>query len=460
MRRSWAAILGRFAGLVLVTVFALAVMAATSLQSFTARPPVAPKTTTADDLLRAPAVVALQRLEEETIDVVHTYSGMIRPKDRYSLGFEVGGRVQWIKQNANAEPIDIGDPVSQGEVLARLDEHILQARKREAAARLTLARDSLQRATESRDRIRSSVSDAELQRLESEVAVALAQLDVTEQQLADATLRSPIDGVVARRMVEEGETVGAHEMLFEVVKVNEVLLVVGVPESRLPEINRRAADVAVNQDRFARARQLGQPVMLADDDLRFTARVRQLGQDRFGRAWPDRPAEVYRIGEAADQTTGLFEVEILIDNADRSLKPGYIALADVVIDRLHGFRLPIDSVQFRDRKAYMFTAVNADGGSSAGTAGQESLVARRHELQTYIEQKDYVILPTRLAAAATDPPLDGASAWAVSKGQHRLVDGRSLDVVARSAGPGEAAVETASPRPAERAGAAVIGARP
>ena len=79
-----------------------------------------------------------------------------------------------------------------------------------------------------------------------------------------------------------------------------------------------------------------------------------MGADRFGQPWPPRQGEVYRISETADDKTGLFEVEILLNNQDERLKPGQIALAKIVIDELTAFRLPIDCVLFRGETPYFY----------------------------------------------------------------------------------------------------------
>ena len=404
------------------------------------------------DLLKAPAPVFVRSLQEERLDVIHTYSGMVRPKDRYSIGFEVGGRVLNIKQSEVTNlPIDVGYRVKRGDVLAELDPTILNARQREAKARYNLAQDNLQRAVESRRRVESSVSLAEIQRLKSEQEVAAAQLTVLEKELQDIRLQSPVDGVVARRMVEVGETVNAHQVLFEIVKIDEVVLVVGVPESRLPELLRRRQEVEANRREAERARSLGQTVEFKPGDLEFRAEVRQLGEDRFGRPWPRRDAEIYHIAETADDRSGLFEVEVLIDNRDFALRPGFIALADIVIDRIDGYQLPIESIQLREGKKFLYTA------EQSKEAGDESdaMIARRHELTTYIDQKNSVIIPTQMAEPATSPPLPTGNALAVVQGQHRLVDGRRVNIVE----PENGSTDPPSPTSNEPAAIETIGAK-
>ena len=65
--------------------------------------------------------------------------------------------------------------------------------------------------------------------------------------------------------------------------------------------------------------------------------------------------EVYRIPETSDTRTGLFAVEIRLENADRLLRPGMVATADIVTASILGYKIPQEAVIFRQRNAYLFT---------------------------------------------------------------------------------------------------------
>lgn len=446
----------------LVTIFAVAVMLASGTRWWNGKGSKTPlPQTSSSELLLTTAPVSVQPLKRQKIDIVHTYSGIIRPKDRYSLGFELSGRVALVgkKKDAAADGnqkwLDVGDWVEEGEVLAELDRRILSARKREVESRLRLAKDQLRRKQELRSRSLGSVSEAELQQLESEVSVSMAQLDVAEQQLSDAVLVSPIRGVISRREVEPGESVNANQMLFEVVTVDKVLLVVGVPQSRMHEIQRRDLAIKDNQQESARAQALsGAP--WDEEDLVFRAHVRQLGEDRFGRPLPTFEGRVVEIAATADQRTGLFEVEIELDNAPHySLRPGYIALADVVIDRIEGYRVPISSVVFRDRQAFLYSAEPEETAANimfTDVGRGTKFTARRHQLVKYIEQGQQLVIPFSDELAA-QPALPDKDPLAIVRGQHRLVDGRPLEIVSRVKGAEEPGGESASP-------SVRLGARP
>ena len=70
-------------------------------------------------------------------------------------------------------------------------------------------------------------------------AVAKAQLDLAETRLAKAIIRAPMDGVVALRAVNPGdrvENMGGDVPMFRIVDNRVLQVTVGVPSSRLAEL--------------------------------------------------------------------------------------------------------------------------------------------------------------------------------------------------------------------------------
>ena len=328
-------------------------------------------------IVAPPSPISIKHVELESIEITDNYSGMIQPMERFSLGFEIAGRVDALGTGAGGTPLDDGDRVTAGQVLAKLDEDILEARLREAQARSRQALDNLDRAERLKGRQAGAISQTEYQSFETDAALTAAQLDVAGRNLEDATLTSPVDGVIAKRRINVGESANPHQTVFEILQVDDVLLVVGVPEAFVGEIRR------------------GQPV-----------HVELLARDRFRRKRPELEGRVWRVAEAADDTTGLFEVEVLIPNPDGRLKPGLIGLAHIVVDRIQGFRVPLTCAVFRDDRTLLFS-VSEDGKAQA------------FELSHWIEQgPDLILLEL--------PP---EHRTLVVRGQHRLVEGRAVEVV-------------------------------
>ena len=65
-------------------------------------------------------------------------------------------------------------------------------------------------------------------------------------------------------------------------------------------------------------------------------------------AYPDTPMEgrVAKIANAPEPTTGLYEVELALDNANRELKPGFFARGELYpSQQVTCWRLPVDALR-------------------------------------------------------------------------------------------------------------------
>ena len=322
------------------------------------------------------AVVAVLETRREPIEIIEKYHGMIRPFERHPLGFEIPGLLESFGENDAGEPLDVGDHVKAGEILAQLDERRLQAQLRESRAEMEKAQYDLQRDESIREQGLHAITEQEYQTAVTQATLAESQYEIAIQNLEDAVLRTRVDGVISKRMAQVGESVNLHQMIFEVLELDRVLLVVGVPESRIRDIR------------------VGQEV-----------RVRIVASDAFGRPHPAVQGVVHQVGEAADEKLGLFEVEVVIDNPDGDLKPGLVAQAEILIDRINGFRVPIEAAVVRGDRSILFSI-------------DEQAKARSFELGDRREQDGNLILLE----------LPEGFRRVVVRGQHRLVDGREVEI--------------------------------
>jgi RND family efflux transporter MFP subunit len=359
------------------------------------------------------APVAIEPVGVELCEITSTYAGKIRSWETYQVGFAVGGRVVSLGQNKSGEPLDDGDRVAAGQVLAQLDDRVFRAQKSEAAARVEQAASDLDRAQRVRATSPAAVSDSEVQQLVTDLALAKAQHEVAVKNLDDATLESPVAATIARRWIKAGESVNPHQVVFELVENDDVLLVVDVPESQIRELDHRKR--VVEQNRKTRAG-------LDEEDHHFRAHVHLEGRDRFGNAWPPLDGEVYYIPEVADQRTGLFAVEIRLPNAEHLLRPGMVATADVVVARQPGYAIPASAVIYRAHKAYLFTVDRQPVEMELlyWNVGPADLFhARQVNLDRWIDQGETVVVPADEADLRS----------VVVRGHLRLGDGQLVRVV-------------------------------
>jgi RND family efflux transporter MFP subunit len=208
------------------------------------------------------------------------YSANIVPYAQVDLAFKSGGYVETIRQVKGADgrtrDLQQGDRVSKGMVLAqvRQEDYVIkveqaktqlaqakwslessksQLTKAEAAlnhsqldfARAknlfetqSLTKSDFDTATTRLDSDQANVSAAKSQvdALQAQVGTAEQALKSAELSLADATLKSPMDGVVLARNVEIGTLATPGATGFVLADVSSVKAVFGVPDTMMDRV--------------------------------------------------------------------------------------------------------------------------------------------------------------------------------------------------------------------------------
>jgi len=202
---------------------------------------------------------------------------------------------------------DEGARVKKGQPLLEVETQYLSLDLQRTDADLARARAAAQDAARDLARkkellAKSSVSQAAYDRSESAseqaqaaVGSALAARDLARQHLADAVLRSPIDGVVAERRTDVGQRLGDNTVAFVVSQTSPLKL-----RFKLPE-------------RFLAAVRKGQPVRAAVDPYP--------GETFTGR--------VSLVGGVVDPATRSFNVETEFPNRDGRLTPGLFSRVEL-----------------------------------------------------------------------------------------------------------------------------------
>jgi RND family efflux transporter MFP subunit len=141
------------------------------------------------------------------------FVGEVRAARRAELAFAVSGRVSEVAM----EP---GDTVRRGQVLATLDTRPLAAQRAAAQAELTRVEAQRAEAQQRLERVRRALAggaagggeiaavQAEAAALEAAHLAASAQRDAAVWSLEQASLRAPMDGTVAMRLLEPGQVAG------------------------------------------------------------------------------------------------------------------------------------------------------------------------------------------------------------------------------------------------------------
>ncbi|MBX3607337.1 MAG: efflux RND transporter periplasmic adaptor subunit [Piscinibacter sp.] len=309
----------------------------------------------------APSFVT-EAVQRGTLNVTVSADGTLQPTRSVNIGSELSGTVARVL-------VDVNDRVKKGQVLVELDTAKLrdqiaksraalasaQAGVAQAVATLKEAQGNLARLEEvsrlsggkvpaqseldtaraALERARADESSAR-----ASVANAQAQLSTDETNLAKASIRSPIDGVVLTRAVDPGNAVAASLQAVTLFTIAEDLTKLQL------EVNVDETDVG-----------------LVANGQKASFTVGAYLNRRY-------PAAVTRVAFGSTKTDNVVTYTTLlsVDNQDLTLRPGMTATATIqTSDRQPSLLVPNTALRFTPAQA---------AGASAPSGGSTSIVAR------------------------------------------------------------------------------------
>lgn len=203
--------------------------------------------------------VQVQRVAFEHGDVNREFVGVVRARYETDVGFRVAGKII-------ARPVNIGDRVRAGDVVARLDAEDLKLQMDSARAELSAAMSSVAQTAADELRFRTlrergyaAVADYDRKKTakdEAEGRLERAQraLDLARNQLAYSELKADADGVITATLAEPGQVVAIGQGVVRLAHRGEKEALVALPETWLGEARRSVATIRLWSDpkrRFA-----------------------------------------------------------------------------------------------------------------------------------------------------------------------------------------------------------------
>jgi HlyD family secretion protein len=301
-------------------------------------------------------------IKTRDLEAVVSASGKIQPKRLVNISAETSGRVVDLAVNE-------GDRIKKGQFLLQIDPKSLRSRVEGNVASLQSAEGSLSQLRQSVETSRVQVEQAQqnltrqrnlwaqqlttreaLDKAENDLRAAQSALQEREKQVTSQSSRisqeratldsarydltkvrmeSPIDGIVTRRNIQQGETAvigtmnNAGTVLLQLADMSVIQAEVEVDETNIPNV------------------QLGQPAKITIDaipDRSFTGHVSEIGNSPIQAA----------AGQSASQATN-FKVTVMIDEPIPEVRPGFTCTADITTaTRKDVVSVPIPAVAVRE----------------------------------------------------------------------------------------------------------------
>jgi len=303
--------------------------------------------------------VQVEAITRRNLEALVSASGKVQPKKLINISADTVGRVTKLS-------VEEGDVVKKGQFLLQIDPEILESAVELSEAGLAAGREAVQSARVAVETARANLDLAEqnlarlrrlhrdqlisqevLDRAEAEVRVRRSELEARETEvrgqeqrleqevaalrsarhnLSKVTLDSPMDGLVSRLNIEEGETV----LVGTMNNPGTVLLTVAdmsVVQAELEVDETDIIDVA-----------LAQPARVTIDafpDREFTGRVTKIGSSS--------------LESQTQRQATMFEVEVTLDTEVLEARPGFSCTADITTaTRVDAIAVPIQALTVRE----------------------------------------------------------------------------------------------------------------
>jgi HlyD family secretion protein len=296
----------------------------------------------------------------DVVEVVGA-TGTLEAVTTVQIGSQVSGTIQSLYADFNST-------VKKGQVIARLDPSILQARLGQVEANLLSARANVDRARATVEDTRQKyerakelaaqklIAETDLETAKANYDGAVAQLKANEAaesqavasvnqakvDLSHTIIDTPIDGVVISRNVDVGQTVAAS---FQA----PVLFVIA------NDLAQMRVNAAVDEADVGRVRE-GQDVVFHVD------------------AFPDREfrgkVEQVRLNPTTVSNVVSYNTIVAVDNHELLLRPGMTATVSIIVRKAeNALRIPASALRFRP-EGYQRPSAGPGAGGPGGFGGR------------------------------------------------------------------------------------------
>ena len=306
-------------------------------------------------------VVNVEAVQKRDLQAIVSASGKIQPHNSVNISADTMGRVTNLA-------VDEGMRVTRGQFLMQIDPKLLAMSVDQGEASLAAARSTMEQLRVASDSAKAALKTAQeayarqqqlwkaglttkeqldlaentLRMRESDVSAAekqietqqlrmkqeQASLESAKYNLSKVRIESPIDGIITKRNIQEGETVvvgtmnNAGTVLLTIADMSDIEAQVEVDETDIPNVV------------------LGQKAKITVDAMpgkTFTGHVVEIGN-----------SPIASTGTTASQATN-FLVKVKVDDQMPEVRPGFTCTADITTaTRQNVTSVPIQAMTVRE----------------------------------------------------------------------------------------------------------------
>ena len=267
-----------------------------------------------DDEVVVPVEIA--EIIEGDISAYFTGTATIEAEEETEVVAKVSGVIEKLLTEE-------GDYVKAGQVLAKLDDEKIAVQLEQVKANLNKLENNYRRSKDLHEK--KLISTEVFQQARYEYEHQQAVYDLAKLDLNYTSIRTPISGIVAQRLVKVGNMIlrTFHDQVdvLKLTGMDPLIAVLHVPERQLSRL------------------QVGQKTLLHVDAL---------GTNDF-------PGIIDRISPIVDPETGTVKVTVEVHDSTRRLRPGMFARLRIIYNVHSGVvMVPKDAIMAEDKESAVF----------------------------------------------------------------------------------------------------------
>ncbi|TGL38895.1 efflux RND transporter periplasmic adaptor subunit [Leptospira perdikensis] len=171
-------------------------------------------------------------------------------------------------------------------------------------------------------RINTKIERSEIEVAEKNIEVAAANIQASEMLIKEATVSSPMEGLVSKVNRSEGELInsgtGMPNPIITIIDVRKLLVILAVNEKDIQKYR-------IGQDNYITIDSI--------PDRKYTGKIK-------------------RINPAIDPKTHTSEIKIELANSDNMLRPGMFVRSETIVGEVkRAIQIPLNSLIPRDEKS-------------------------------------------------------------------------------------------------------------
>ena len=314
--------------------------------------------------------------------VLLTGSGYIVTRHKYiTIGTKILGQIV-------DEPIEEGQHIKAGDVLARIDDRDYQAQLRQAIAIRDVAKANLHLLKDKADRRRRLITTGAISTEDFETAVAAAEVaqaalerdeaavDYAKFNVNQCVISSPINGIVLKKYRELGDTINFGGQIQAGGGATDI--------AQLADTDDMRAEVDINEADIAKVA-IGSPATVALD------------------SYPDKQfdAALVKVYPAADRQKGTVKIEVQIGRPDlQIIKPEMSAKVSFLVPKMKNgdeprLTVPKSAIHTEGTESYAW--IVRDGMAKRATIVRGREIETGVEVTQGVEDGDVVIIAAVVA---------------------------------------------------------------